>query len=335
MRRWLDADDHIVVLHCKAGKGRSGTVACSYLVAERGWSLQAALDRFTERRMRPGFGSGVSIPSQLRWLRYVDRWARHGRPPYVDRAVEIVAVHVRGLRPGVRLAVEGYVDEGRHIRTFHTFSSHERSDHWGQGAPAVAVDGAGHDKEVQQDQEDHADPDRTGDNDNENNDGATVLFRPPQPVRVPNSDVCIALERRAQTAASLVGWRVLTSVAHTWFNTYFEGRGPEQHGEPSDSGVFVVDWDELDGIKGLRQKGTRAAERISVVWRTARDSEVGAGEATGQEEEEPPAHEPDDGQAEDSALSAVLTSRPDGESATAAEPHNQAVGDVGRINEVT
>jgi protein-tyrosine phosphatase len=79
MRNWLlegeekgkegKGNGRVVVVHCKAGKGRSGTMACSYLISECGWKPEEALARFTERRMRPGFGQGVSIPSQLRWVR--------------------------------------------------------------------------------------------------------------------------------------------------------------------------------------------------------------------------------------------------------------------------
>ena len=69
MRNWLKAKEgRVAVVHCKAGKGRSGTASCSYLISEEGWEVEKALKRFTERRMRPGMGKGVSIPSQLRWI---------------------------------------------------------------------------------------------------------------------------------------------------------------------------------------------------------------------------------------------------------------------------
>jgi len=84
MHEWLhpagkNKRKRVVVVHCKAGKGRSGTIACSYLMSEEGWTKEQALQNFTEKRMRPGFGAGVSIPSQLRYLNYVERWVENGK----------------------------------------------------------------------------------------------------------------------------------------------------------------------------------------------------------------------------------------------------------------
>jgi hypothetical protein len=70
MRNWLHGDEEqakpladklkrrVTMVQCKAGKGRSGTVACSYLISQEGWSRPEALRRFKSRRMRAGFSEG-------------------------------------------------------------------------------------------------------------------------------------------------------------------------------------------------------------------------------------------------------------------------------------
>lgn len=299
MRDWLKGPGsekgRTVVVHCKAGKGRSGTTACSYLISEEGWSVEDALARFTSRRMRSGFGSGVSIPSQLRWVGYVDWWTKHGKV-YVERKVEIVEVHVWGLRDGVKVAVAGYVEEGKVIKTFHTFDKKERvvmgpelqdisnnatsSDqpngktlsHWGGDL--------------------HADPSHTSSSSSVDSKSAheagadVILFRPEHPIVLPTSDINIDFERRNKAT---YGFTMVTSVAHVWFNAFFESQSsstsqPDDN-NPSvqtthpplvetlpDSGVFQINWESMDGIKGSPRKGTRAFDRLAVVWRAIPDS---------------------------------------------------------------
>ncbi|KUI68974.1 Phosphatidylinositol 3,4,5-trisphosphate 3-phosphatase and dual-specificity protein phosphatase PTEN [Cytospora mali] len=350
----------VVVVHCKAGKGRSGTVTCSYLISQCGWKAEDALARFTERRMRPKFGTGVSIPSQLRWISYVDRWTKAGKK-YVDREIEICEIHVWGLRHGVKVTVEGFADEGKKIKVLHTFKKEERcvvqGDAPGGGgmmdflgdALSPPVD----DEEIYEDADykeivgggegtkgSDTDGSRSGTSspatsqskkgsrmsllsgklsrntsvkrlnanpksktinpddfsstsaassannlsapvhnasqpslstsatmaDTNEPGGMAVILKPSAPVRIPNSDVCISLERRNRAPASM-GFTMVTAVAHVWFNAFFEGRGPEQDGEADESGVFEIEWDKMDGLKGSSRKGTRAADRISVVWR--------------------------------------------------------------------
>ncbi|RDA83678.1 hypothetical protein CP532_0031 [Ophiocordyceps camponoti-leonardi (nom. inval.)] len=328
----------VAVVHCKAGKGRSGTVSCSYLISEAGWTAEDALARFTERRMRPNFGAGVSIPSQLRWISYVDRWTRHGKK-YVDCAVEIIELHVWGLRNGVKVNIEGFVDQGRNIRPFHTYPRHERlvvtsgapaGEGIGQaiwdiaGYPATsAVEPAPEDANLAdaanapQKQPRSSPPDRPGteaaaqqqrrtreklmrkgtdliqrgpkqqqqqqQQSSENNapppsngrvepseepdpGGMAVIFRSQEPIRLPTADVNVSVERRNKTSKS-IGLTMVTAVAHVWFNAFFEGQGPEQDGRPSESGVFNIDWEAMDGIKGSSRKGARALDRLAVVWR--------------------------------------------------------------------
>ncbi|KAH7384819.1 hypothetical protein BKA64DRAFT_681504 [Cadophora sp. MPI-SDFR-AT-0126] len=277
----------VVVVHCKAGKGRSGTMACSYLISECGWTPEEALARFTERRMRPGFGQGVSIPSQLRWVGYVNRWTKAGKI-YVERQIEILEVHVWGLRDGVKVQVEGFVDEGKTIKLFHVFTKKERAviegnTPGGGGFTDMISDMAGFQNEGKVSKSKSADqlgsmpaPQATqqkdtasstpssGEETGAESGGSAVIFKPSTRVILPSSDVNIDFERRNKAS---MGWTMVTAVAHVWFNCFFEGNGPEQGGKPDENGVFDIEWDKMDGIKGSSRKGARAFDRMSVIWK--------------------------------------------------------------------
>jgi protein-tyrosine phosphatase len=296
-RDWLKDPGHkerVLVVHCKAGKGRSGTVACSYLISEEGWTVDDALMRFTARRMRSNFGAGVSIPSQLRWVGYVDWWTKHGKI-YVERQIEVLEVHVWGLRDGVKVAVEGFVDEGKTIKTFHTFSGHERMamDANPKGPDRPNFSDHLHEKKLPLHQTKAQAASRSSENTATSTalepGASTVIFRPSQTLVLPTSDINIDFERRNRAT---YGFTMVTSVAHVWFNAFFESQHsstsshdftnpPTEKVDPPvnsaipDSGVFEITWEAMDGIKGSARKGTRALDRLAVVWRAGPDTNNG------------------------------------------------------------
>lgn len=302
MRDWLKGPGsekgRTIVVHCKAGKGRSGTTACSYLISEEGWSVEDALARFTSRRMRSGFGSGVSIPSQLRWVGYVDWWTKHGKV-YVERQIEITEVHVWGLRDGVKVAVAGYVEDGKVIKIFHTFDRKERevmdgdSQSMANTAPvakhlnekALPL----HESNVQADSSHPSDSSSVSSKTAYELGADAVILRSERSIVLPTSDINIDFERRNKATYGLT---MVTSVAHVWFNAFFESQysstSRRDYGTPSvataqnpnadtipDSGVFEIGWEAMDGIKGSARKGTRAFDRLAVVWRAVPESKEG------------------------------------------------------------
>lgn len=75
---YLAVKNRVAIIHCREGKGRSGTVCCWYLIHQYYGAygimskpqLTHIIDRFTKIRFKWFVGNGVSIRSQRRYLLY-------------------------------------------------------------------------------------------------------------------------------------------------------------------------------------------------------------------------------------------------------------------------
>jgi len=104
----------------------------SYLITYENWHSGKALKHFTTQRMR--FGEGVSIPSQRRWVRYVELWARKLGNQYIQGTVEVTKIQFWGMKIGdggdkVEVGIAGFVD-GQHpgaktVNKIHVFQDSE------------------------------------------------------------------------------------------------------------------------------------------------------------------------------------------------------------------
>lgn len=68
---FMAADNHrAVVVHCRHGKGRTGSLIVGYIMYKYGVSFDKANALFVKRRKI--YRHGVSVPSQVRYLRYYE-----------------------------------------------------------------------------------------------------------------------------------------------------------------------------------------------------------------------------------------------------------------------
>ncbi|KAA6373769.1 MAG: putative Proteintyrosine phosphatase [Streblomastix strix] len=74
MNNWLAAEkENIIAIHCKAGKGRTGAVICSYLLYSGQFNdSEECMDFFRiQRSQRVDGGGGIEVESQRRYVRYI------------------------------------------------------------------------------------------------------------------------------------------------------------------------------------------------------------------------------------------------------------------------
>jgi len=75
MEKWMNDSKHVAAVHCKAGKGRTGTVIAAYLTySDAKKTTDQALNEFGIARTKNN--KGVTIPSQWRYVRYMEVFAR-------------------------------------------------------------------------------------------------------------------------------------------------------------------------------------------------------------------------------------------------------------------
>ncbi|MCQ2819448.1 MAG: hypothetical protein MJ252_19470, partial [archaeon] len=94
---WLiNYKDSVAAIHCKAGKGRTGLMICSYLIfSGLCKNRQDAVDYYGG--MRTKNNRGVTIPSQLRYIDYFESFlAANFIKPYINLIPKIIKEYILG-----------------------------------------------------------------------------------------------------------------------------------------------------------------------------------------------------------------------------------------------
>lgn len=93
VQRWLSADEsNVAVVHCKAGKGRTGLMICCYLLhSGEAANADEALKTYAELRTEDH--KGVTNQCQLQYVRYYERVVQRGLPPRSRRLLRSIVMH--------------------------------------------------------------------------------------------------------------------------------------------------------------------------------------------------------------------------------------------------
>ena len=90
----------VAAVHCKAGKGRTGVMICSYLVFSHLCETSEKAFRYYAR-IRTKDNTGVTIPSQKRYIKYFETFLQANFcPPYIFLIPKIIKSHFSHLMVG-------------------------------------------------------------------------------------------------------------------------------------------------------------------------------------------------------------------------------------------
>uniref|UniRef100_A0A8C2Z7L3 Transmembrane phosphatase with tensin homology n=1 Tax=Cyclopterus lumpus TaxID=8103 RepID=A0A8C2Z7L3_CYCLU len=104
VREWMSADPkNIIAIHCKGGKGRTGTLVCTWFIdSDQFESAKDSLEYFGERRTDKSQSSkfqGVETPSQSRYVGYYETMkTKFNRrlPPPKSLMIKSIRIHSIG-----------------------------------------------------------------------------------------------------------------------------------------------------------------------------------------------------------------------------------------------
>lgn len=237
---------NVALIHCKEGKGRSGTICCAYLMYEakkKGiyMSVEEAIAIFTRKRMRKIFGPGVSIKSQIRYLEYWKRFLQSSHKLQQNFALYNLADNVP-FNTSLSMLTKVTIFKPT---LFLLFSRMKLSTYTSKNDGLIKRELDGTTLKL---------PSYAGTS-------AYYEIALNKTIDCTVKDICISFERQI-------------CVAYAWFNLFYETVGPINRTLPYESGertMFgrkVIKWEEFDGFRGSQNKSTaKLFDRLDVQWK--------------------------------------------------------------------
>lgn len=256
-----DKTNVVAVLHCKAGKGRSGTLCCAYLIyqkyqkyhqshqshSNKTFTLEDILLIYTTKRMNYLIGGeGISIISQKRYLQYWYDYIHNKqlRESYINwlnimKFINLKIIRIGGLKLSnidyLNISILTYITK---IETDTNGNSNNRSN--------TIV------KELIQLTNENCDID----NHDDGHDDYWITYNIHDLKIFQLEDIMIGIQ----------------SWSYIWFNIFFESFKSNGHGHGHSHGhhnnnKVLFNWDDdIDGFKGFKQKGIKLFNEIELQW---------------------------------------------------------------------
>lgn len=102
VRDWMNQDEkNVIAVHCKGGKGRTGTMICVFLIdLGKFKDAEHCLGFFGDRRTDKNVASkfqGVETPSQSRYVGYYEQVVRAGRVVPPEKPMIVTRITLKGM----------------------------------------------------------------------------------------------------------------------------------------------------------------------------------------------------------------------------------------------
>ncbi|AET41478.1 putative phosphatidylinositol-3,4,5-trisphosphate 3-phosphatase Ecym_8193 [Eremothecium cymbalariae DBVPG len=259
-------NSRVAVVHCKMGKGRSGTVAIAYLMKYKQIPMIESCQLFLSARFKPGVSRGVTIYSQLRYLRYHETFICYDTL----------------YRPQIMSELRHCKFKILSMEFFNPLGSVTRDIIGSACMLGVKIQkyAPGNDSLIDL---------YSIECDEEKNvikfiDGKYILY---PNIGVETSDMRLCFGLRSKTTEFINSVTKLTSSAYCWLNLYWETISCSRSLSPTNFMIeeldaeikasvckptFTIKWEDLDGTKGSMNKGLKLFDSLTLTWSLETDS---------------------------------------------------------------